>query len=125
MAYIDGLVAPVLAGRRDDYLDMARAMAPVFLDHGALQVVETLSDNVPEGKITDMWRAVQADQPGGETLNFSWIVWPSKEARIAGWEKVTADERMKPMADMPFDAKRMIFGGFEVVLDVARDGGSR
>lgn len=121
MAYIDGMVAPVLAGRKEEYLAMARAMAPIFLEYGALQVVETYGVDLPEGKQTDLWRAVAADKAGGEGIVFSWIVWPSKEARDAGWAKATADERMQPSADSPFDMKRMIFGGFDVLFDSKAD----
>ena len=124
MAYIDGFVAPVLPGRKDDYRAMSTDASKVFLDHGALQVVETFENDVPEGKMTDLWRAVQADRGAGEGLAFSWILWPSKEARDAGWEKVMADERMKtPPANPAFDHKRMIFGGFEVLLDTNESAG--
>jgi uncharacterized protein YbaA (DUF1428 family) len=119
MAYIDGFVIPVLPGKRDAYAAMARDAARVFLDHGALQLVESLSDDVPHGKVTDFYRAVAATDE--EAIAFSWIVWPSKDARDAGMAKVMADERMKQMDDMPFDMKRMIFGGFEVVLDTSND----
>lgn len=114
MAYIDGFVVPVLPGKRDAYIALAKQAAPIFLDHGALQMVETLADDVKHGKVTDFYRSVAAEE--GETIAFSWIVWPSKAARDAGMAKVMADERMNG-EDMPFDMKRMIFGGFEVVLD--------
>jgi uncharacterized protein YbaA (DUF1428 family) len=115
MAYVDGFVAPVLPGKRDAYAEMARDASKIFLEHGATQVVETLSDDVPHGKVTDFYRAVAAKEE--ETIAFSWIVWPSKAARDAGMAKVMADERMKPNGGMPFDTQRMIFGGFDVVLD--------
>jgi len=115
MAYIDGFVAPVLPGKREAYAELAREASNIFLEHGAIQVVESLSDDVPHGKLTDFYRAVAAEDE--ESVAFSWIVWPSKEARDAGMAKVMADERMKPGAEMPFDMKRMIFGGFVVVLD--------
>ena len=122
MAYVDGFVAPILAGRKEDYLTMARAASVVFLEHGALQVVETHGDtDIPEGKRTDLWRAVAGDRAGGEGIVFSWIVWPSKAARDAGWEKAMADPRMTPDPDAPFDMKRMIFGGFDVLLDTSGD----
>jgi len=115
MAYIDGFVVPVLPGKRDAYITLAKQAARVFLDHGALQVVETLADDVKHGKVTDFYRAVAAEE--GETLNFSWILWPSRAARDEGMAKVMADDRMKPDGDMPFDMQRMISGGFEIVLD--------
>ena len=114
MTYIDGFVAPVFPGKREGYVEVATRAAPIFLEHGAIQVVETLSDDVPHGKVTDFYRAVDARDD--ETIAFSWIVWPSKDARDAGMAKVMADERMQDQ-DMPFDMKRMIFGGFEMVLD--------
>src|SRR4051812_32340988 len=77
--------------------------------------VECWGDDVPHGKATDFYRAVAAEE--GEGLIFSWIVWPSREAREAGNVKVMADPRMQPSADMPFDMKRLIFGGFEVLVD--------
>jgi len=115
MAYIDGFVAPVLPGKREAYADLAREAAKVFLDHGAIQVVECLSDDVPHGKVTDFYRAVAASDD--ETINFSWIVWPSRQARDDGMARVMADPRMQPQGEMPFDMQRIIFGGFEVVLD--------
>jgi uncharacterized protein YbaA (DUF1428 family) len=115
MAYIDGFVIPVLPGKREAYLELARGASKIFLEHGATQVVETLSDDVPHGKMTDFYRAVAAKE--GEAIVFSWIIWPSKQARTEGMAKVMADERMKPEADMPFDMQRMIFGGFEIVVD--------
>ena len=115
MAYIDGFVVPVLAGQRDAYVALARKAADIFIEHGAIQVVESLNDDVPHGKVTDFYRSVAARDD--ESIAFSWIVWPSKEARDAGMAKVMADERMGPKDSMPFDMQRMIFGGFEIFLD--------
>lgn len=115
MAYIDGFVAPVLPGKREAYAELARKAAKIFQEHGATQVVECLSDDVPHGKVTDFYRAVAAKDD--ETINFSWIVWPSKQARDDGMAKVMADPRMQSKEEMPFDMQRIIFGGFEIVLD--------
>jgi uncharacterized protein YbaA (DUF1428 family) len=115
MSYIDGFVIPVPAGKKDAYREMAKMAAEVFIDHGALRLVEGWGDDVPHGKVTDFYRAVDAQE--GEGLVFSWIVWPSREARDEGSRKVMADPRMQPGPDMPFDMKRMIFGGFELLLD--------
>src|SRR4051812_36791923 len=113
MTYIDGFVAPVLPGRRDDFIATARETSALFLEHGALEVVEGYGDDVPRGRQTDLWRAVDAQD--GEDVAFSWIVWPSKAARDAGWAKLMDDPRMNRATDMAFDAKRMIFGGLTAV----------
>ena len=95
---------------------MAQRAATVFQDHGATRVVEAWGSEIPDGTVTDYKRAVQAEP--GEAIVFSWVEWPSKEARVAGWEKVMADERMNtPSAEMPFDGKRMIYGGFTPIVD--------
>jgi uncharacterized protein YbaA (DUF1428 family) len=115
MAYIDGFVIPVAPGKKGAYRAMAAEAGKLFLEHGAQRVVECWGDDVPHGKVTDFYRAVDAQE--GEGLVFSWLVWPSKEARDEGNAKMMADPRMQPSPDMPFDLKRMIFGGFEVILD--------
>jgi uncharacterized protein YbaA (DUF1428 family) len=116
MSYVDGFLIPVPRDKRAEYLQVARSAAPIFTDAGALAVVECWGDDVPEGKVTDFRRAVAAE--AGETVVFSWVIWPSREARDKGNAKVMADERMKNNS-VPFDARRMIFGGFETILDTA------
>lgn len=113
--YIDGFVIPVRSEKKDAYREMARKAAVVFKEYGALQIVECWGTDVPDGKVTDFKRAVAAE--AGESIVFSWIVWPSKEIRDAGNKKMMDDPRMKMTEDMPFDMKRMIIGGFEVLLD--------
>src|SRR4051812_25348865 len=115
MAYIDGFVIPVAPGKKEAYRALAKEAAQLFIEHGAQRVVECWGDDVPHGKATDFYRAVDASD--GENLVFSWIVWASREARDEGSRKVMADPRMQPGPDMPFDMKRMIFGGFELLLD--------
>ncbi len=114
MAYIDGFVIPVAPGKKEEYRRMAAEAAPMFKEFGALEIVECFEDDVPDGKVTDFRRAVAAEP--GESIVFSWIVYPSKEVRDAATRKMMADERMKPTGDMPFDMKRMIFGGFEPIF---------
>jgi uncharacterized protein YbaA (DUF1428 family) len=115
MSYIDGFVIPVPADKKQAYRDMAAKAAPLFREYGATHIVECWGDDVPDGKVTDFKRAVAAEP--GENVVFSWIVWPSKEVRDAANAKMQTDPRMKMPPDMPFDGKRMIFGGFEVLLD--------
>jgi uncharacterized protein YbaA (DUF1428 family) len=115
-AYVDGFILPVPEGNRDAYREMARKASAIFLEFGAVRVVEAWGDDVPEGKVTDYRRSVK--QADGENVVYSWIEWPDKATRVAGWEKVMADERMKPDHDkMPFDGQRMFWGGFEVIVD--------
>jgi|SRR5262252_7876057 len=116
MSYIDGFVAAVPSAKRDTYKMHAEKAAVVFKEHGALKVVECWGDDVPDGKLTSFPMAVkkQAD----ETVVFSWIVWPSRRVRDEGMKKVMADPRVQPDVNpMPFDAKRLIFGGFEVLVE--------
>ncbi|HEY0412078.1 MAG TPA: DUF1428 domain-containing protein [Allosphingosinicella sp.] len=115
MSYIDGFVVPVRDGNKETYRAMAAKAAKIFLEYGATRVVESWGDDLPHGKVTDFYRAAQAEE--GENVVFSWIIWPSKAARDAGWGKVMADERMKPEGDMPFDGKRMFWGGFDAIVD--------
>ena len=117
MSYVDGFAIPVPAGNREKFRAVAEAMAAVLRDHGALRVVECWGDDVPDGKVTDFRRAVQAE--AGETVVFSWIEWPSRAVRDAARPKMMADPRMAGMEDEgSFDGKRLIYGGFQVLIDV-------
>ncbi len=114
--YVDGFILPVPEGNRDAYREMAQKASAIFLEFGAVRVVEAWGDDVPEGKVTDYRRSV--NQAEGENVVYSWIEWPDKATRVEGWAKVMADERMKPDHDkMPFDGQRMFWGGFEVIVD--------
>lgn len=116
MSYIDGFVVPVPADKKEAFRDMAATFAATLKRHGAVRVVECWGDDVPDGKVTDFKRAVKAEP--GENVVLSWVVWPSKEARDAANKKIMEDPDMRPGADMPFDGKRMIHGGFELLLGV-------
>lgn len=115
MTYVDGFVAAVPTENKETYRKLAEEAAAIFKEYGATRVVECWGSDVPVGKLTDFHMAVQANE--GESIVFSWIVWPSKEARDEGNHKAMTDERMK-MEGAPFDAKRIIYGGFEVLLDL-------
>lgn len=124
MGHIDGYVLAVPKANKEAYRDMATKAAPVFLDHGATRVVESWEDDVKDGKVTDFRRAVNATKD--EAIVFSWVEWPSKEAREAGWPKLMEDERMKyDPATIPFDGQRMIYGTFLPVVDEAATGDKR
>ena len=114
--YSDGFVLPVPEGKKEAYREMAAKAAAVFEEYGATRVVEAWGDDVPDGKVTDFRRAVKAEE--GENVVFSWIEWPSKQARDEAWPKLMTDERMQPdHANMPFDGKRMFWGGFSTLVD--------
>jgi uncharacterized protein YbaA (DUF1428 family) len=114
--YIDGYVVPVPNGNKEAYRALAQKASEVFRDYGATRVVEAWADDVPEGKVTDYARA--ALKQDGESVVYSWVEWPNKEARTKGWEKMMADERMKPDPnDKTFDGKRMIYGGFAPIVE--------
>jgi uncharacterized protein YbaA (DUF1428 family) len=120
MSYIDGFVIAVPTANRQQFIEHARHFDAMFLELGALRVVEGWGDDVPDGKLTDFRRAVQAT--ADETVAFSWVEWPDKATRDAAMKKMREDPHMDPATPgnppIPFDGKRMIFGGFETVVDV-------
>lgn len=117
MNYVDGFVIAVPTANRDKYLRHAQAAAAVFKENGALQVVECWGDDVPEGKLTSFPLAVQ--RKDDETVVFSWISWPSKAVRDEGMKRSMEDPRLQPETNpMPFDGKRLIYGGFEMIVSV-------
>ncbi len=116
MIYVDGFVAAVPTANRDAFQKHAEEAATVFQDHGAVRVVECWGDDVPDGEATSFPMAVK--RRDDETVVFSWVLWPSKEARNEGMKKVMEDPRLQPDTNpMPFDGKRMIYGGFEMIVD--------
>ena len=116
MTYVDGFLAAVPLANKDAYLKHATEAAAIFKEHGALSVVECWGDDVPHGKQTDFYRAVEARED--ESVLFSWIEWPDKATRDAGMKQVMDDPRMGPDNPMPFDGARMIYGGFAPVVDL-------
>jgi uncharacterized protein YbaA (DUF1428 family) len=116
-SYTDGFVVPVPEGKRDAYRELASKMAKVFRQHGASRVIEAFSDDVSHGKVTDFYRAVKAED--GEGVVFSFIEWPEKATRDEAWKAIMSDESLKPEGEMPFDGKRMFWGGIEKIVDTA------
>jgi uncharacterized protein YbaA (DUF1428 family) len=118
MSYIEGFVIAVPNGNKAAFIEHAETMDALFLEVGAIRVVECWEDEVSDGEVTDFRRAVNAT--ADESVVFSWIEWPDKEARNRGYtdweERGKTDERFE-MSTMPFDGKRMIFGGFIPVVE--------
>ena len=118
MPYVDGYILSVPRKNKADYIRLAEESAAVFKDHGALSVVESWADDVPDGELTSLPMAVKCEE--GEDVVFSWIMWPSREARDAGNKAAMEDSRLQEwdMSKMPFDGKRMIFGGFTTIVEL-------
>jgi uncharacterized protein YbaA (DUF1428 family) len=117
MSYVDGFIVPVPQGNTEQYRQMAEKMAGKCRELGALHSIEGWGDDVQHGKVTDFYRAVNAQD--GENVVFSFIIWPDKQTRDAGWEKLMADPEMQPGSQpMPFDGKRMFWGGFTPFVEV-------
>ena len=115
MYYIDGFVAPVPSANKQRYIEHARQAGEVFKEHGAIKLVECWGDDVPPGQQTSFPKAVQCRED--ETVVFSWVVWPSREARERGMELIASDSRMEENP-MPFDGSRLIYGGFQMILEI-------
>ncbi len=116
MRYIEGFVVAVPVNNKEAYRELAAKIVPLFKEFGALRVVECWADDVPDGEYTDFRQAVQAKDD--EEVVFSWIEYPSKTVRDAANEKMRVDPRMQALGgDMPFDGRRMIYGGFAPLLD--------
>ncbi len=115
MAYVDGFVAAVPKANREKFLKNAGIAADIMKECGATEIVECWGDDVPDGKVTSFPLAVKKEND--EVVVFSWIVWPSKATRDEGMKKMMEDPRMQQDTNpMPFDGKRVIFGGFEPIL---------
>jgi uncharacterized protein YbaA (DUF1428 family) len=117
MSYVDGFVLAVPKARLDDYKEMARKAGAVWMEHGALAYVECTADDAPYGELTSFPRAVQAKEE--EIVIFAWVTYRSRRDRDEILKKVMADPQMKDsMENMPFDGKRMIYGGFEAFMEL-------
>lgn len=115
MTYYSGFLLAVPTANKQAYIDHAKKAWPMFQRFGALSMVEAWGDDVPHGKVTDFYMATQAKDD--ETIVFSWIEWPDKETAGAAYEKMMSDPDMQQMGEMPFDGMRMIWGGFEPVVN--------
>ncbi|MDA7414851.1 DUF1428 domain-containing protein [Xenophilus arseniciresistens] len=116
LPYVDGFVAAVPTANKESYLAHARAAAEVFKEYGALGAVECWGDDVPEGKLTSFTLAVKREPE--EAVVFSWVTWPSKAVRDEAWPRLMNDARLSSEANpMPFDGKRLIYGGFQMILN--------
>lgn len=120
MTYLDGFVIAVPKNRREDFIKHARTGDPVFMENGAIRIRECWGEDVPHGKLTDFYRAVQAKDD--ETVVFSWIEWPDKATRDAGMaatmQSMETDPRVNQQSNpMPFDGMRMIYGGFDAIVE--------
>lgn len=118
MTYVDGYVLAVLNENKDAYKAVAEKAAAVFKDHGALSVVENWADDIPDGEVTSFPMAVKCEP--NESVVFSWITWPSREARDLGNKNAMSDPRFADWdpKTMPFDGKRMIYGGFTTLVEL-------
>ncbi|HEY3694260.1 DUF1428 domain-containing protein [Phenylobacterium sp.] len=117
MPYVDGFVLAVPKEKIEAYRVFARKAGEVWMEYGALTYVECAGDDTPYGELTSFPRAVQAKD--NEMVVFSWITYESREKRDEINAKVMADPRLKPEGlDMPFDGKRMIYGGFRTIVEM-------
>jgi uncharacterized protein YbaA (DUF1428 family) len=120
MTYVDGFVVPIPNDKVADYKKMARKAGKIWMEYGALSYFECMGDDVPAGKTTDFYRSVKVKE--GETPWFSFIVYKTKRDRDAILKKIMADPRLKMYENnMPFDGKRMIFGGFKTIIEMQAD----
>lgn len=123
MTYVEGFVLAVPKANKDKFIAHAEMGDAVFIEHGATRILECWQDDVPEGKQTDFFRAVECKED--EAVVFSWIEWPDKETREKGMAAVMDAMNTDPRMDqeknpMPFDGMRMIYGGFQPVVTLTK-----
>ncbi|MGB2079268.1 MAG: DUF1428 domain-containing protein [Vibrio sp.] len=117
MSYVDCMLAAVPSDNKAQYIQHARITGAIFKEYGALAIVENWGDEIPEGDVTSLIKAVKAKP--NETVALSWIIWPSKDVRDKAWQAVMEDPRMMDTSNpMPFDGQRLIHGGFESILQL-------
>ena len=117
--YVNTYVLAVPEDKKNEYIRIANIFAEVAADFGAIEIFETWELEVTDGKLTDYRRAVKAEP--GEKIVVSWVVWPDRETGAEAHEGMFTDPRMEQIGEMPFDGKRMIFGGFEPIISFRRD----
>jgi uncharacterized protein YbaA (DUF1428 family) len=121
MVYVDGFVLPVPKRKLAAYRKMARVSAKVWMEHGALSLVECIADDVKPGKYTSFPQSVKLK--AGEVVAFGWVTYTSRKSRDIVMAKVAEDKRMQKYHDlktMPFDGRRLIFGGFKAFIEASR-----
>ncbi|WP_043842531.1 DUF1428 domain-containing protein [Roseivivax marinus] len=114
MPYYSGFLCAVPTKNKDAYIASARKAWPIFEEYGCIGTVETWGVDVPDGKLTSFPLATKKTED--ETVVFSWMVWPDKTTCDDAWGRMMEDPRMAEMMDMPFDGKRMMWGGFEPIF---------
>ncbi len=115
MPYVSGFLTPVPIANKQAYLESAQNAWPLFQDYGALSISENWEADVPDGEVTSFPMAVKRQE--GEAIVFSWIVWPDQATALRCWEAMETDPRWQEVMSMPFDGKRMIYGGFETIFE--------
>ncbi|MFZ1681427.1 MAG: DUF1428 domain-containing protein [Rhizobiaceae bacterium] len=116
MAYVDLIAAAVPTARKAEYATYAARMDRLFRQAGAIEIVDCWGDDVPEGELTSFPKAVRCAPD--ETVVTGWIKWPSKTARDAAWADLAKHPDMQPGAELPFDGRRLIYGGFETIVEL-------
>ncbi|WP_173934604.1 DUF1428 domain-containing protein [Chelativorans sp. Marseille-P2723] len=123
MAYYTGSLAAVPAANKQKYIEHVRGAWPLLQKYGAVRMVENWGVDILKGKLNDLYGAVDAKE--GETVVYSWIEWPDKAVADAAWRKMQDDPAMSEIPPMPFDGGRMIYGGFEPLIEEGTDRGAR